>query len=426
MRATKDSGFDWLGEIPEGWEIKPCWSYFRRVKQTGLVGEELLSVYRDHGVVPKASRDDNHNVESEDLSSYQLVRVGDMVMNKMKAWQGSIALSDFRGIVSPAYFVYRPTHEFSRKYFHYLMRSAPYIAEYNRISKGVRIGQWDLDPTYFRTTQLIVPPPEEQRAIADFLDRETAQIDTLIAEQETLIRTLEERRGVMIREAVTVGIRGLVKMQDTEIPWVGPVCATWKIAPLKYLATTGAGAGFPIEEQGVLDEPIAFIKVNSLGRSNSEGIIQEFDDTVSIETAARLGAKVYPPETIVLAKIGAALLLGRIRQLAVESCVDNNMMAVTARMGTSARYLFYVLNLIQFERIVNPGAVPSTSESAVKNLKFPFPEFPEQIAIANYLDVETRKLDTIVETTREVVSVLQQRRRSLISAAVTGKIKVAS
>jgi len=163
----------------------------------------LLSVYRDHGVVPKSSRGGNHNVESEDLSSYQLVRTGDMVMNKMKAWQGSIALSDFRGIVSPAYFVYRPTQEFNRKYFHYLMRSAPYIAEYNRISKGVRIGQWDLDPTYFRTTPLIVPPVDEQRQIADFLDRETEEIDFLKPKAESVILLLKERRQALISAAVT-------------------------------------------------------------------------------------------------------------------------------------------------------------------------------------------------------------------------------
>ena len=202
-RPLRESGVEWLGEIPADWDVRPCWSSFRRVKQTGFSEEELLSVYRDHGVVPKSSRDDNHNVESEDLTSYQLVRVGDMVMNKMKAWQGSIALSDHRGIVSPAYFVYRPTQEFGRKYFHYLLRSVPYVAQYNRISKGVRVGQWDLDPTYFRTTSLIVPPVEEQRRIADFLDSETARFDQLRAEVTRMIGILAERRQALISAAVT-------------------------------------------------------------------------------------------------------------------------------------------------------------------------------------------------------------------------------
>jgi len=429
MRATKHSGVDWLGDVPETWGTTPLRTLMklRTERNTAYQSANYLSLMANIGVIPYAEKGDIGNKAPEDLGKCKIVYEGDFVLNSMNFGIGSFGVSAYNGICSSVYVVMQPRlDKVSPPFLRYIFTMQPFQKHVQSLGNGILEHRAAIGWDELKNIGFPMPPKEEQQAIADFLDRETAQIDTLIAEQETLIRTLEERRGVMIREAVTVGIRGLVKMQDTEIPWVGPVCATWKIAPLKYLATTGAGAGFPIEEQGVLDEPIAFIKVNSLGRSNSEGIIQEFDDTVSIETAARLGAKVYPPETIVLAKIGAALLLGRIRQLAVESCVDNNMMAVTARMGTSARYLFYVLNLIQFERIVNPGAVPSTSESAVKNLKFPFPEFPEQIAIANYLDVETRKLDTIVETTREVVSVLQQRRRSLISAAVTGKIKVAS
>jgi type I restriction enzyme S subunit len=94
----KDSGVDWLGEIPEGWSIKPLWVMFRRHKLTGFPDEQLLSVYRDYGVIPKASRDDNFNKPSDDLGAYQLVQVGDLAINKMKAWQGSVGISSYKGI----------------------------------------------------------------------------------------------------------------------------------------------------------------------------------------------------------------------------------------------------------------------------------------------------------------------------------------
>ena len=211
MTNLKHSGTDWLGEVPSHWELVPAWSLYRRVKRTGHASEELLSVYRDHGVIPKSSRDDNHNVESEDLSGYQLVKPGDLVMNKMKAWQGSIALSEHQGIVSPAYFVFQPLHAGHLKFFHYLLRSQRYVGAYNRISKGVRVGQWDLDPSYFRTLPIPVPPLEEQRAIANFLDAELAQIDQLIEKQKRLIDVSRERRQASISYLVANGIPGAPK-----------------------------------------------------------------------------------------------------------------------------------------------------------------------------------------------------------------------
>lgn len=141
--AYKDSGVEWLGKVPEHWGIVPLCSVFEREKSVGHETEELLSVYRDYGVIPKTSRDDNNNKASEDLSTYQLVEPGNLVTNKMKTWQGSIAISQFRGIVSPAYFVYRHKHEESAEYFHHLFRSLPYITGYMSASEGVRVNQWD-------------------------------------------------------------------------------------------------------------------------------------------------------------------------------------------------------------------------------------------------------------------------------------------
>jgi type I restriction enzyme, S subunit len=148
---------------------------FRRTKRTGHASEPLLSVYRDFGVIYKASRDDNFNKPSDDLGLYQLVEPGDLAINKMKAWQGSVAISEIRGIVSPAYFVYKSLHVENNEYLHYLFRSAQYVAGYFSISKGIRINQWDLEPEYHSRLPVLMPPPDEQRVIAAFLDRETAR-----------------------------------------------------------------------------------------------------------------------------------------------------------------------------------------------------------------------------------------------------------
>lgn len=208
----KDSGVEWVGQVPASWGIVPIWTQFRRTKRTGFEGETLLSVYREHGVIPKVSRDDNHNVESEDLSGYQLVEVGDLVVNKMKAWQGSISISKHRGIVSPAYFVFsRESREVDDAFVHFLLRSRPYVQAYSLISKGVRIGQWDLQPELFRKIPLLIPPRNEQTSIGTYLDQENRQIDLLINSARKAIELLLERRQALITQVVTgkLDVRGL-------------------------------------------------------------------------------------------------------------------------------------------------------------------------------------------------------------------------
>ena len=206
----KDSGVEWIGGVPEHWKIAPLWSVYRPVKRIGFTDEPLLSVYRDYGVVLKASRDDNRNRASDDLGPYQLVEPGQLVTNKMKTWQGSIAVSEFRGIVSPAYFIYEPIRNVFGRFIHHLMRCGPYITGYMSISKGIRVGQWDLDPDHFRVFPVLFPPKKEQERIVAFLDRETTRIDALTAKTQCSIDLLKERRSAFITAAVTgqIDLRG--------------------------------------------------------------------------------------------------------------------------------------------------------------------------------------------------------------------------
>ncbi len=230
--AYKDSDVAWLGEVPEHWEIKPLWTLFRRIKRTGYENEQLLSVYRDHGVVPKASRDDNNNKPSDDLTPYQLVKCGDLAINKMKAWQGSVAISGYQGIVSPAYFVYESINDEVPRFLHYLMRSPRYITGYLSLSKGIRVNQWDLEPQYHSRMPILVPPKEEQSVIANFLDLETTKIDALIAEQQRLIELLKEKRHAVISYAVTKGLNPDAPMKDSGIEWLGEVPKHWEVQRL--------------------------------------------------------------------------------------------------------------------------------------------------------------------------------------------------
>lgn len=420
----KDSGVDWLGPVPAHWETKPLWTFFRRVKRIGFEGEQLLSVYRDHGVVPKASRDDNFNKPSDDLSVYQLVVPGDLAINKMKAWQGSVAISEHRGIVSPAYFVYEALHSECSKFLHYLMRSPQYIAGYLSLSKGIRVNQWDLEPQLHSRIPLALPPLPEQREIAGFLDRETGKIDALVAEQERLLELLKEKRQAVISHAVTRGLNPNAPLKPSGLAWIGDSPAHWPVLKLGFFSRSKSGAGFPDEYQGQTENEIPFFKVGDLSGAEGGRVLKQANHTITEETAKILRAQVFPPNTIVFAKVGAALLLKRYRVLGQASCLDNNMMGMSVDASASVDYLLYVLPLLDLSLIVNPGAVPSINEGQISSQKIALPPLAEQRAIVAHLDAATAQFDALTAAVERALALLQERRTSLISAAVTGQIDV--
>ena len=234
MREMKDSGIEWIGEIPKEWKIDKIKYHLKRNEPKNHGNAIVLSVYRDYGVIPKDSRDDNHNVTSEDTSKYKYVKKGQLVINKMKAWQGSLAVSDYNGIVSPAYFIYDFTdEEYNHKYFHYLVRSC-YKEEFKRISGGIREGQWDLSPEAFANTLALLPPLVEQKYIANYLDIQCSEIDATAEDIQKEISLLEDYKKSVITEAVTKGLNPDAEMKDSGIAWIGEIPKDWKVDKIKY------------------------------------------------------------------------------------------------------------------------------------------------------------------------------------------------
>lgn len=213
-----------------GWRSVPFWSLYRRDKKTGFPEEELLSVYRDYGVIRKSDRSDNWNRAGEDMSVYQLVEPGDLVLNKMKTWQGSLGVASLRGIVSPAYFVYKPQTDDHPRFLHYTLRSMHHVAFYGSISKGVRPNQWDLQPEMLESMRVHLPDINAQREIAEQLDH----VDAMILRLDDLALKLREhanaslvelgRRLVGTGERVRLGLM-LAKCARAPLPEDGVVTA---------------------------------------------------------------------------------------------------------------------------------------------------------------------------------------------------------
>lgn len=200
----KDSGIEWVGSIPASWTTTRIKNLLAEKSVKGRPDETVLSLYREYGIIPKDSRDDNHNVTSSDTSSYKFIEVGDFVINKMKAWQGSMALSGYQGIISPAYLVYQfILEDVDPKYLHHLLRSRPYADEFARLSTGIRIGQWDLHSNDFLCTLALLPPLVEQTRIVAYVDDRCSEIDKAIEAKQLIIDELKVYKKSLIWEAVT-------------------------------------------------------------------------------------------------------------------------------------------------------------------------------------------------------------------------------
>ncbi|WP_223870764.1 restriction endonuclease subunit S [Salipiger aestuarii] len=417
------------GGIPSGWRSVPFWSLFRREKKTGYAEEELLSVYRDHGVIPKSSRDDNHNKPSEDLSGYQLVTEGALVTNKMKAWQGSIAISRYQGIVSPAYYVYTPQSDECDQFLHYLLRSDPYIGLYGRISKGVRVNQWDLEHEALRNIPVLLPDLATQRPIADFLDRETARIDLLIEKKQRLVALLGEKARSVINQATTIGFRES-ETQDSGEKWLGKVAAHWRVSPMKWFIRLQSGYAFKADRFG--DVGTRLVRMNNLKRGalDLEEAVCIADEDVNISVMLRAG-------DILLGMSGSIGETGSLGNFAVVM-EDDLPCLLNQRVG---RFQFvgdellsdYLKLVIQSASFLDPIFLAATSTaqfnvspSQVGAIMFALPPLIEQRELVQ--EVARRNVGFNRARERSLVSIdrLKEYRSALITAAVTGQIDVAT
>jgi type I restriction enzyme S subunit len=211
----KFSGVKWLGDIPEHWETIKLRQLLHPVSIKNHPELPLLSVVREQGVIVRdvTDKEANHNYIPDDLSGYKMVKKGQFAMNKMKAWQGSYGISDYTGIVSPAYFIFDVSFD-NLEYFHYAIRSKVYVNFFAQASDGIRVGQWDLQMDKMKEIPFIVPPADEQVAIVEYIKETLPRYDVAINKLSAEVETLEEYKAKLIADVVT----GKIDVRDIEIP----------------------------------------------------------------------------------------------------------------------------------------------------------------------------------------------------------------
>ena len=211
----KESGIEWIGQIPAHWEVTQLRKYLRLFSDKGHPDMDLLSVTREQGVIVRdiTSKEENHNFIPDDLSGYKLIQKGQFAINKMKAWQGSYGVSKYKGIVSPAYYTCE-LNNIDTEYFDVAIRSQAYIVFFTKYSKGIRSGQWDLSPDALKSIPFVEPPIVEQRAIVSYITEISEKIDSYITKLKEEINYLQEYKQRLISDVVT----GKVDVRGVEIP----------------------------------------------------------------------------------------------------------------------------------------------------------------------------------------------------------------
>ncbi len=420
--AYKDSGVEWLGKVPEHWEIRRFKTILReRIELTKTGNEQLLSVSQYTGVNPRYESE----TRADSLEGYKIVYTNDLVVNIMLAWNGSLGVSKYYGIVSPAYAVFYFSEDANAWYYHYLLRSQRYRPYILSASTGVVESRLRLYPDKFFQLSAIYPPLPEQRAIVRFLDWAERRIRRILEARKKRLELLEAYRQTLINDAVTGKFdvrtgKPYPAYKDSGVEWLGKVPEHWEVVQFKRIAKFQSGTGFPVSEQGSANGEIPFLKVSDMNLPGNELWIRTWNNSVSRETAQKLGATVFPKGSIIFPKVGGALLTNKRRILSTDSCVDNNIMVCIVERG-NLMYIFSQFNQIDLGQLAQTGPLPAINESAVGKIHIAFPPLPEQRAIAEFLDCETKKIDAAIEATKRSMELWEEFRTTLIAEVVTGK-----
>lgn len=425
--AYKDSGVEWLGEVPEHWLVKRYKQVFSERGERSLDGsEELMSVSAYYGVRPRAETLDegDHLSRAESLEGYKICRKNDLVMNIMLAWNRGLGFSWQDGIVSPAYCVFHVIDGSNPNYLDYLVRSDDATRYFKAYSAGVIDSRLRLYPETFGRLYVAIPPAVEQAQIARFLDHETARIDVLIEEQQCLIELLKEKRQAVISHAVTKGLDPSVPMKDSGVKWLGEVPAHWVVQPLMSLTAPGRAIMYGIVLPGEnVEVGIPIVKGGDVkpGRLELDRLCRTTKEIEAPFARARLRPKdiVYS----IRGTIGDAEL---VPDELHNANITQDVARISPRDRVDSGWLLYVMKsnpvFFQLEQRSLGAAVRGINICDLKRARVPVPPESEQVKIAEFLEMNVARLNELIAEATSGIDLLKERRSALISAAVTGKI----
>ena len=423
--AYKTSNSEWVDQIPYAWEEKRVKDLFRLVTDQAPVDNdhELLSLYASIGVRPRKDLEARGNKASS-TDGYWLVKKGDIVVNKLLAWMGSIGLSDYNGVTSPAYDVLRKTRRaLDERYFSYLFRTEIAKQIFKKNSRGIMDMRLRLYFDKLGAITVPVPPFHTQQIIATYIDTKTAQIDKkieLLSQKATQYSKLKQS---LINETVTRGLDKSVQMRDSGIEWIGAVPAHWKLKRVKEFSTVVNGATPKSSVAENWDGDLPWVTTDDLGKLESK-FITDTKRKITAKGYASCGTSICPVGSVV---ISGRAPIGHIGILSINASSNKGCKTlILNHKSANNLFIFYSL-LTSKSKLEALGRGTTFIELSTKELglfNLAVPPLPEQQAIAVYLDEKTAQIDGIITTITSQIEKLKELRKTLINDVVTGKIKV--
>lgn len=404
----KDSGVEWVGDIPHHWQTKPAFAAVMEqcIKNSDGAESNVLSL--SYGNIVERDVENNFGLLPESFNTYQIVNPGDIVLRLTDLQNDKrslrVARSTLRGIITSAYLKLVCGDELDNRYAYRLLHSYDTTKVFYGMGGGLRQSMKFED---FRRLPFLLPPAEEQRTIAAFLDYETARIDKLIAQQQRLIELLKEKRQAVISHAVTKGLNPDAPMKDSGVEWLGEVPEHWLVSSLKFIYKNLDYKRIPLsaEERGS--------KQGDYPYYGASGIIDSIDDYL------------FSTDHVLVGEDGANLVM-RSTPIAFVATgqywVNNHAHILRMNDGLNSYWAAVIENL-DISPFVTGSAQPKLTAEALGNLIVAYPKtLQERIEIQEFINREKPKFTTLIDRAEHQVHLLNERRTALISAAVTGKI----
>lgn len=423
MVKMKDSGIEWIGEIPETWEVvKGKYLFTQRSSKGNEFGLTLLSPTQKYGVVPQSMYEKVTGMKpvkidrQKDLNLFKTIHKGDFCIS-LRSFEGGFEYSFYEGVVSPAYQVfYRIDNNSIDAYYKYLFKDKTFIDKMNSYTMSLRDGK-NIAFNDFGNTYITVPPKSEQQQIADFLDYKTAEIDELIDKINTEIDTLKQYQSSIITQAVTKGLDPNVPMKDSRIEWIGEIPETWRVVPLYKYFSERKNKNRAGNEKNLLS-----LSYGNIIRKNIEakgGLLPESFTTYNI---IEPGDVIIRPTDLQNDKRSLRTGLSNERGIITSAYID-----LAPERGTNSRYYHYLLHSYDIQKVfynMGNGVRQGLNYSEFSKLRVLVPERIEQQQIADYLDNKVSKIQNIIKSKQQQITELTEYKNSLIFEYVTGKKQV--
>ena len=427
MRKIKDSGIEWIGEIPEDWNVRRLKNVLKERKESNkpIKTDFILSLTANDGVIPYSEKKSGGNKSKEDLSDYKLAYPGDIVVNNMNVISGSVGLSEYFGCLSPVYYTLYPISKlYNVKYFNYVFKSSVFQKSLRGLGNGIMMKESQngklntvrmrISMDKLNTVLLPVPDSRTQELIADYLDSKVSEIDNIISKTKETIEEYKKYKQSVITEVVTKGLNPNVEMKDSGIEWIGNIPDHWKIRKGKYI--------LELLSRTILenDEVITCFRDGEVTlRSNR----REDGFTFADKEIGYQG--VEPNDLVIHSMDGFAGAIG-----ISDSRGKASPVVLVCDSYQNKEYIMYYLRSMAYNEVFTALATGIRVRSCdlrwnkIGNLLYPIPSIKEQEEIVTYIKDICIQIDKMISIKQELLLELEQYKKSLIYECVTGKKEV--